>query len=818
MKKVFKTLAAAFLPTILTLTVFNAQALANTDDVSGHWAEIQIEEWINLGYISGYSDGTFRPDNSITRAEFSTLVNKAFKFEIKTDINFADVKPDYWAYGEIQKGISAGYVSGDKNETFRPDDFITRQEAAVIINKLLNNTESEENKSNFSDYYDIDEWAKNSVDIVCENGILLGFPDGTYRPQKHMTRAEAVSALRRLTEIKGEDDARKNEYILRGKLLKDEIIDGDLIIKDDMDTVKLEGVTVKGTVYANGGNVIYAENCNINKLIIDKVDFVFEAEKNTAVDKTELNSCGKISGEGFDEVIIDGVCNDEIIIDADVKNVVHNAKTDIFIGKNADIGSLKVTENAESSRIKFERGSKVKNAEVYSKIRIVGEGEICTMEVYASGVESSIRPDSVTTADGALDPHYTELRPISKGENSDEGNLTVDKDFDGKGKNYKNVTITDNAVVNDINVSGDIIIENCDVVLEDISVEGDIIVCGIGSVELEDCLVKKDIVTSKDDEFKKIVFDNKTKLYGKLIIEGNTEISSECDVTVGEVDIKSNADINVNIDKMNVLSDSLIELHDGKTIEYVDIFDEAEVVEFNMNGVSSFIEDIESEKTKIKFRGIGQVGTVKTGNADNITTDSGITINDIISDFVPVNNVILAPPEGKTGEVLELSLNIEPKNASNKDAVYEIVDDGGTGAEINGNKLAADKSGVIKIKVEIEDGIGIGVPYTKDCIVEIKDNVIPVSEIIMENEVWVYAGEELELEAYVEPEDATYNEIEWSVLDGYAYIEGNIFMHDFTDSETVVRILAEVENGAADGGTFSREFEITVIPSKYGFR
>lgn len=818
MKKAFKTLAAAFLPTILTVTAFNAHVLANTDGISGHWAETQIKEWANIGYISGYPDGTFLPDNSITRAEFLTLVNKIFKFENKTNINFIDVRPDYWAYSEIQKGISAGYVSGDKNGTFRPDDFITRQEAAVIINKLLDNTEITENKPNFKDAYDIDEWAKNSVDIVYEYGILSGFPNGTYRPKKYMTRAEAVSALKRLTETKGTEDIGKNEYILREEQMKDKIIDGDLIITDDMDTVNLEGVTVKGNVYVKGGNVIHAENCNINKLITDGGDFTFEADENTTVDKTEFNSCGKISGEGFDEVIIDDVCNDEIIIDGDIKNVVHNAKTDIFIGKNADIENFKVTENAESSRIKFEKGSKVKNAEIYGRIKIVGEGEIGTMEVYTSGVESSIRPDDVTTAEGAEDPHYTELRPILKGEDSNKENLTIDKDFDGKGKNYKNVTITDNAAVSDINASGDVIIENCDVVLKDVSVERGVVVCGNGSVELEDCLVKKDIVTVKDDDFKKIVFDKKTKLYGKLIIEGNTEISSECDVTVDEVDINSDAVINVNVDKMNVLSDSLIELHDGKTIDRVDIFDGVGAVEFNMNGFSSFIEDIASEKTKIKFSGMGQVGTVKTDNADNITTDSGIIIDDIISDFVPVSNVILAPSEGKTGEVLELNINVEPKNASNKNAIYKIVDDGGTDAKINGNKLVADKSGVIKIKVEIEDGIGIGIPYIKDCIVEIKDNIIPVSDIIMENEDWVYAGEELELKAHVEPEDATYNEIEWSVLEGYAYIEGNIFMHDFTDSETVVRILAEVENGAADGGTFSREFEITVIPPKYGFR
>lgn len=108
--------------------------------------------------------------------------------------------------------------------------------------------------------------------------------------------------------------------------------------------------------------------------------------------KQNLIHAVKYQGKGFDEVIIDDVCNDEIIIDGDIKNVVHNAKTDIFIGKNADIENFKVTENAENSHIKFEKGSKVKNAEIYGRIKIVGEGEIGTMEVYTSGVESSIRP------------------------------------------------------------------------------------------------------------------------------------------------------------------------------------------------------------------------------------------------------------------------------------------------------------------------------------------------------------------------------------------------------------------------------------------
>jgi len=88
------------------------QAAVVLKDIGGHWAEDTIAKWVEQGLISGYTDGTFRPDNSITRAEFMALVNRAFGFNKKAAIGFFDVSATDWFYDEIAKAVKAGYISG----------------------------------------------------------------------------------------------------------------------------------------------------------------------------------------------------------------------------------------------------------------------------------------------------------------------------------------------------------------------------------------------------------------------------------------------------------------------------------------------------------------------------------------------------------------------------------------------------------------------------------------------------------------------------------------------------------------------------------
>src|SRR5665647_2186753 len=119
--------------TACALLLLAAPALAQPTDIQGHWANQQVSKWVDSGYISGYPDGTFKPDNSITRAEFITLVNKAYGYTEIAPITFSDVSPDAWYANAVAVAIAAGYINGFPDGTMRPDSPISREQAATII-------------------------------------------------------------------------------------------------------------------------------------------------------------------------------------------------------------------------------------------------------------------------------------------------------------------------------------------------------------------------------------------------------------------------------------------------------------------------------------------------------------------------------------------------------------------------------------------------------------------------------------------------------------------------------------------------------------
>ena len=186
---------------VLCLTLYMILTTAGTasaqpGDISGHWAENQISVWVNAGLISGYEDGTFKPNNSITRAEFAVLANKVCGYTASTPANFSDVKPTDWYYGEVSKAVAAGYISGYTDGTFRPNGIITRQEAAVMISRMLKLVNTESTVLNtFTDANSIPQWSREAISAVVTKGYMKGYPDQTFQATKSMNRAEAVVVL-----------------------------------------------------------------------------------------------------------------------------------------------------------------------------------------------------------------------------------------------------------------------------------------------------------------------------------------------------------------------------------------------------------------------------------------------------------------------------------------------------------------------------------------------------------------------------------------------------------------------------------------------
>jgi len=188
---------------VLCLAVFMVFAWAGLagalpSDIQGHWAEQEISDWTSQGLSSGYADGTYRPDNSITRAEFITLVNRSFGFTDMEDPNFTDVSSTDWFYNEIAKAKSAGYISGNGDNTMLPDNSITRQEVAAILVRLLGLQGVDETTLQvFSDAGAIQSWARPGVAAVVKSGLMKGYQDQTFLPLNPITRAEALVTLQR---------------------------------------------------------------------------------------------------------------------------------------------------------------------------------------------------------------------------------------------------------------------------------------------------------------------------------------------------------------------------------------------------------------------------------------------------------------------------------------------------------------------------------------------------------------------------------------------------------------------------------------------
>jgi len=89
-------------------------------DMPGHWAAPQINEWLSKGLAQGYPDGTFKPDNQVTRAEFITLTNRVLGYQANNPVNFSDVSASDWFAEEVAKAKTAGYITGYPDGTLRP--------------------------------------------------------------------------------------------------------------------------------------------------------------------------------------------------------------------------------------------------------------------------------------------------------------------------------------------------------------------------------------------------------------------------------------------------------------------------------------------------------------------------------------------------------------------------------------------------------------------------------------------------------------------------------------------------------------------------
>jgi hypothetical protein len=165
-------------------------------DIHGYWAEQTLDRWLDAGWLHGYDDKTVRPNHPISRGEFVSLINRSFGFTEMAPIDFHDLKPEEWEYAEVQKAVKEGYLTGYPDHTTHVHDTVSRQEAAVMIARLLKLKAADQAKSaGFSDEDKAAAWSKEAIKQVTAKGIMEGYDDHTFKPYQGITRAEAVVVL-----------------------------------------------------------------------------------------------------------------------------------------------------------------------------------------------------------------------------------------------------------------------------------------------------------------------------------------------------------------------------------------------------------------------------------------------------------------------------------------------------------------------------------------------------------------------------------------------------------------------------------------------
>lgn len=168
-----------------------AARAAAFSDIQGHWAAASINQLIAIQAISGYPDNTFRPENTITRAEFASILIKAFNFAPKANVVVFFDTYKHWAKDAISNATAYGIVSGYDTITFGPEDYVTREQMAVMIYHALSMEGSFQGKS-FTDQSSISSWANDAVAALSLKNLMGGYADGSFKPQGLATRAEAA--------------------------------------------------------------------------------------------------------------------------------------------------------------------------------------------------------------------------------------------------------------------------------------------------------------------------------------------------------------------------------------------------------------------------------------------------------------------------------------------------------------------------------------------------------------------------------------------------------------------------------------------------
>jgi hypothetical protein len=189
-----------------------------SDVSSNYWAAQFIQQLSQRGVIAGFPDGSFRPEEAVTRAQFAAMVNKAFqKAQQRSPISFTDVPSNYWASSAIEQAYTIGFLSGYPGNRFEPNQAIPRQQVLVSLANGLEYTpiNTESTVQYFNDGSKIASYARSPIAAATEKQIVVNYPNVKFlNPNAIATRAQVAAFIYQALVSSNQASAINSPYVV----------------------------------------------------------------------------------------------------------------------------------------------------------------------------------------------------------------------------------------------------------------------------------------------------------------------------------------------------------------------------------------------------------------------------------------------------------------------------------------------------------------------------------------------------------------------------------------------------------------------------
>ena len=410
----------------LLLAVVMLVTLAQSAIVSAaSYVEPYLNKVVEWGVMRGDIDGNLNPDNPISRAEFVTMINRAYGFTQMGTMPFKDVSEKDWYAEDVNIAYHTGYIQGTSSTTFSPNDSITREQATVILARILMMQAQVGENVDFTDSRDMNDWSRGLIATAADNGLIDGYSDGSFRPQNPITRGEASILLVRAV---GTPILEPGEYRMgntwgnvtissSGVTLRDTVIGGNLYVSAgvDLGDVVLENVKVLGEIIVSGGGVsedgddsVILRNVTAPKLVLDNFTgqtVSVRVEGDGLIQQADVRTNAFLAdnakdGYGVSQVRLDGEDGLSLTLAGNVKEVTNLTPGSTVSLASGQAAVINVDEKATDSVLRIETGALAHEVNLDTATTVTGNGDISNLVVNSSGSTVSMLPDQIVIRPG----------------------------------------------------------------------------------------------------------------------------------------------------------------------------------------------------------------------------------------------------------------------------------------------------------------------------------------------------------------------------------------------------------------------------------